>query len=282
MARKPAADRERKYEELGHLIEKWRREKYRSGSALYRDVKLSFSYNSYVEFEGGSALPGIDQLLELADTLDQDPSEAVVVWARVQMPTEELKALFSPAAQDKPAPEEKRDATEAPAFEDTWVWGKPELEFIGKNPWFYEFCLKLVLAYPGEVTYAQLGLKDKAASDGFVHAYAKPWIEAGKIEATAKGMRIHFKHLYLPKTREWDVIRSRNLDRLLHGMDGTPDLLYREIVTRPLSKVQVEKVLAELKRVENSFKAHPYQSSPETAHSLVIVFGARKLRLPEL
>ncbi|MGZ3697485.1 MAG: hypothetical protein ACXWP5_05230, partial [Bdellovibrionota bacterium] len=135
---------DRPYLALGQLLESWRRTKFRSALALFKATKFSFSYAAYADFERGVTLPSIDAIVELAHFLKQEPSQAALLWARLQMPTKQLQELFlferRKRARDVPAPatEEK---SPAPSFENTWVFGPRERALLLKHPWFWDVCM---------------------------------------------------------------------------------------------------------------------------------------------
>jgi len=288
MSKKEAWE-DRRFEKLGELLESWRKAKFRSASELFREAKLPFSYSSYIEFERGVSLPSVAQLMELARVLGGDPAEGALVWAEVQMPNEALRSLFRRAGQ---APLVSQSAPAEPPIENRWVFGRAEHDFLVKEPWFFEFCLKLVLAHPNEVGFQELGLSDPAEFSRFQEKFLKPWILLGRLEITEKGIRAKEPHLLIPHSPDWAEIRSANFKRAYDNLQGKISadtirrrLAFREIATRSLRPEQVEAWIAALKELDARFRGLPGAEEPtggdNLPHSLLIAFGPRDLALPE-
>ncbi|MCM2278649.1 MAG: hypothetical protein NDJ89_11300 [Oligoflexia bacterium] len=280
------------YRELGIVLEKWRRGKFRSALALFKEAKFSFSYSTYADFERGVTLPSPVELVELARFFGETPHDALLSWARVQMPSRETKAIFSPVTgvlkKAKDFVPEARSAT-APNFENTWVFGDSERKLLLARPWLWEACQSLMSVYPDEAPFDEIPLP--AGEDA--RAALATWISEGKIHASETGLKLARPHLYLPRAPEWEEVRRGNYERAFAQVLGglSPEAAqkgegFRGLSHRALTQAQLKAWVEELRRVEREFLADPLvpraPGEEEPTYALMMVLGPRPLRARRL
>ncbi|HRK03429.1 MAG TPA: hypothetical protein PLH57_12270 [Oligoflexia bacterium] len=296
------------YQELGELLFRTRVEKYRSALAMHREGKFSFSYAAYADFERGAALPSPAALLELCTFLTLDEKVAFATWARVQMPTEDLKALFSPETflRDRRSQQGRRDSEKNnPAlvlatdprmhqeeFENTWVFGIPERDAILKEPRLMEMFIHLSIIHPRAVKLEDMGFRTSKDKQIFIERHLRRWIDEKRIEVTERGVRLMAPFIYMPRNEVFDQVRqtivTRALEKTLpeltvHNINNR--LAHRSTVNRYVSPKQREFMMEKLAGIEREFSRLPYtkpDKSDETTknHTLLIFCTPRKLEWP--
>lgn len=297
MAIKKTAPKVHDHYELGELILSWRSEKFRSALALFKETKFSFSYYSYVDFEKGSLLPTVGQLLELAKFFKQDAKNAVLIWAKCQMPNAELKSVFelahtSLSAGQRPAEvkaSEDEAATLPPMLENTWVFNEADRKLLLKWPTHWELCLKLALRFPRVVRFNELGFASQKEFENFCEKSLGPWMEQGRIVGNETGLRLALPHLHLPKSEPWHEVRNGNVQRAANALleNLTPNSLkeqtaYRGLLNRNLSPKLMKKWVTKLQKLEEEILAESYDADPTErlkTCSLLMLFGERKLKV---
>ncbi len=279
----------KKFLELGEILQKWREPEHRSALALFRDrkAKFTFSYSSYADFERGATLPTPEILIELALFFKQDPSLALLTWAKVQMPSREYRQVFDNrgASRSDKAPDYAQMGT-PPSFENTWVFGPAELKTLQKHPWLWDLCLILATRYTDEIPFSKMILPEGVTPEKLCSDHLRDWIDRNCIIASETGLKLHYRHIHLPRTSEWEQIRLSNLQRALQNLSENisqsilnEGLAYRELVHRSLTPEQAKRWSAELKKFEAAFKADPYvdDHSRNQTHAFMAVLGPRKL-----
>jgi hypothetical protein len=283
--------KDRPYKELGDLLEGWRLKHARSALSFFneRGKKFDFSYSTYAEFESGVRLPTPANIVSLANELSEDPATALLTWARVQMPSPELKKIFithrravdmTPAKPlDKTSPKEA--PAHAPTFENTWVFGPLERQAFEKSPWLWDGVIQLCTEYPNAIDEAKLPRPPKG------RAWAKElaaFVSSGRIRKTNHQYTLAHPHIHVPRNAEWHSVRDANfklgLDNLLSQITfesveaGTT---HRELVSRALSIEQVRSFVTRIKEFEAEFKALPY-SNQEPVYGLAIALGPKPVK----
>lgn len=290
------------YRELGLLLEEWRSERYRSCLALFKENKFSFSYDSYVEFENGKALPSIPVLLEIADSFSKDRRIALLLWAKVQMPGNELDSFYSSEIQriEKRTHQRAKEPssgrlTPTVSMDTTWVFGLPERDLLLANPWLWDVCGCLSTAFPNEVPFGEVPLpinrrsgNDEGKSQ--LLSILQPWITAQHILASNEGLRLRLPHIHLPKTPDWEEVRRNNFIQSIHAAHAfhndvvrEDSNFYRFVFQRPLSSEQTVFWTQRLRELEKEFASEPYSVTAEEIRKgntqvLAILFGTRRLR----
>lgn len=281
----------RPYRKLGELLRAWREEKFKSALSLFKTAKFSFSYYSYADFERGVSLPSVEVLLEVVDFLGKDQRQAVAVWAECQMPNDELKRLFSALIprrdeESPPASKVERNIVSSlkPSFENTWVFGPEDHRILKKAPWLWELCLSLSMFYPEEIKFSQLDLPAGITGKALLGRHLRPWLEAGKIIQTKDGLKLHYEHLHLPQTDDWNEIRKGNLHRamsqLLEAISPrsiAEKHACRDLIHRPFSHTQVEKWTKRFGQIIEEMLADPYPKSDAPTYAFTLLFGPRTL-----
>lgn len=273
---------------LGELLEQWRDERYRSALALFKEAKLSFSYSVYADFERGVTLPSVEALLEIAKFFGKDPAEAILLWAQVQMPSPELKALFATRASSRVPHPSPSNVVAPPSLDNTWVFGPKEKPLLKKSPWLAEVLIALLNRFPEELPFSDVPAPKTVTAAALVKKVITPWITGGFVAATKTGIRLTHRHLYIPRTNDWDEIRVQNLRRALDAILKranselyNQDLCYFEVSHRQFTQEQAKQWIAQLRRMEKEYKSMPYVKNPsgeDRTHALVMVFGPRKLK----
>jgi hypothetical protein len=275
MARK----REFKFAELGKLLTEWREQNHRSAVQFNKAGKFSFSYSKYADFERGQALPTPEELVEIARFIKKDAFDAIRVWVKVQMPTEELAQRIPELEAVDAHTHGSEDPADLapPTMDNTWVLGPTELSLLKTNPEIWDLFLCLSMDYPKEVSFKELGMSSAAE-------LLKPWIKTGHLIASKTGVRMKYRHVHLPRSEEWNQIRIGNLKRALHAVTkeiGVEDLAtgraYRELIHRSFSPADALKWTKRLRKLEEDFKAAPYREEKKVSHCLLMVFGPRTL-----
>ncbi len=282
------------YLEFGLCLQKWREARFRSALEFFRekDVPIQLSYRSYVDFEKGVALPAPEVVVQLARYFQQDPKPAVFLWAKVQMPTPELRAAFDmTTAQAQGVPFERRKAdrkesSENPNFENTWVFGLAELKVLTRTPWLWDLCSVLVTHFPNEVKFSSLKFPDEVTAQELCKKLIKDWIENGYIEATKTGLKINYQHLQIPKTEAWNQVRRENAQRAFHDVqDQTTQAqwdaqtAYRTLIHRSMTQEQAKRWVAEIKRLEAELRGDSYaaENSKNQNYAFLGLLGPRKI-----
>lgn len=279
----------RPYAELGDLLARWRGERHRSALAFHRAGRFSFSYSTYADYERGASLPVPAEILEVARSTGHSPDEAIWVWGRVQMPTRELRKLFSRAEAPAPSREQLEEEAQSrePDFENTWVLAEPDRRALLDHPWLWKCVLALVARFPRALPIERLPLPTDVTPTEARRAL-KPWLERGALESLREGVRLASQHVHLPRGADWEEVRRNNYrlaaQELLAGI-APPQLealrAFRSLTHRPLTDGQLEAWIRSLRRLEREFLSEPYVSSAgETAESpygLMIVLGRREL-----
>lgn len=291
------------YSDLGNLLKRWRTEKFRSATALCDAAKFDFSYGVYSSYERGEDLPEPATLEKIAKFLAQDPKEALLVWAAVQMHSAEYKALFSPqylqftrrtlaqANSLREAQSEILSNSIPPSeFDNTWVFGAGEREHLTKDPWLMEFLIGLVIAFPDEVKFESFGLRDGETADRFARRYLWHWIVDERILMSKTGFRLSQPHIHMPRTDPWQPVRNIILSRALEAIipQLTPNAIksgqaHRTTVNKLLNEKQREYWVRRLGEIEMEFSMTPSAQSEEKnlkAFTLLILLGERKFTLP--
>lgn len=276
------------YEELGKIIVGWRKTRHRSALALYKEQKLSFSYSTYVDYERGVSLPRVEDLVEIALAFSQDASEAVRLWAMVQMPTPELREVFRIDRRlEKNRKAEAPKTREAqPDFETTWVFGPNDYQLFVANPWLWDVILLLCTTFPEELPYARLkGGKEVAKN---LNQTIRHWLDSGYVIASDTGIRLRLPNVYVPNTPDWFALRNQNIERALHGIfaDLTEEKLrkkdaFRDSINCTLSPAQLELWVDKLRELGADFRAStesfPATLGTDNLYALVMVLGKRKI-----
>lgn len=280
------------YLELGTTLQIWRSEQYRTAQKFHEAAKLSFSYSAYAAIERGATLPSPEALEEITKALGEDLGEALLVWARVQMPTQRMKDVFSKdrlrAQKSDDAKPKKLNQPDAPSFENTWVFGPADRELFLEHPWLWGVCQLMSVAYPGEVPYSDFRLP-QGMDHKRLAKHLKPWIQSGHIVASNTGLKIAAPFIYLPKSKDWMVIRTNNLKIAFDDLIAAGNFeevqagrAHRGLIHRPLTLDQATRWIERLGELEAEFKAEPYPKKDieQQTHALVLLFGTRNLKNP--
>lgn len=278
-------EKEKPYRELGFLIETWRSKHFRSALALFKEKKISFSYSNYSDYERGAKLPTLKELLELASLFEGDPSQACLLWAEVQMPTDELKKLFRRAegahAEEPSAKKTEAPKKDQPHFENTWVFNPKDAEKLLQTPWLWELCLALGMNYPESVNLKNFTFPKGVTKDSLLKTYLKSWIENGYLELRGDQIQLTNRHLYLPANGPWGEVRTQNLKRAVSDLTQGQSLA-RELIHRSLTPKQAEKWSKKLDELKEEFKKEDYLTQPgsvdENTYAFVMMLGKRNLK----
>ncbi len=239
-------------------------------------------------------MPSVDQVIELAQFFGTDELPALIEWVLLQIDSEKHKKIFSDLLHNKAKktaavnPAEKQ----APGFENTWVFGRLEMQSMKKNPWFLQLLQCLSFAYPHSLSFKELGFQKENEFDEFVNTHLNSYIEQGKLLRSKGELKILYRHMHIPRAPEWYEMRSLNIARALNQVNDSisPESLqnndcYREIVTRTLSEKSARAWVDRLKEIEKEFVGLPYDEysaankSKTLVYSLITHFAERKLSL---
>lgn len=289
------------YTDLGNLLKRWRASKYKSATALCSVANFSFSYGVYSAYERGEDLAPPAALEEIALFLNEDPREAMMVWAQVQMPSGELKAFFSPhtirlerraEAVKATLPSIFSNQIPPSEFDNTWVFGAYEREMLVTNPWLLDFLVGLAVSFPEEVSYERLGFEDHDAIKSFTTRFLQSWADDERVIVSDTGVRLTQPHIHMPKTESWQPVREGLLSRALDAV--LPQLTPKNIRDKQCHRTLVHKILTEPQRDYWITKLGEFEMEfamtatagkdyhgPTTTFSLMMFLGERVLGLPE-
>ncbi|MBY0472647.1 hypothetical protein K2X30_15890 [bacterium] len=270
----PVRKKDRPYLDLGNLFEKWRSRKFSSALKLFQETEFSFSYSAYTDFERGVTLPSVPAVVEIAKKLGQEPDLALLLWARVQMPSSRLRALF-----DKRNTPKEKTAQQQPNFENTWVFAASEKSQLEKSPWLWDLVILLAISFPHEVSLNELMRTGKGIARQELLNAVQPWIGAGHIQQTKSGLQLVKRYVHLPKTEEWETIRLANFKRAVESIT----VPYRTLLHRGLTAEEARAWTKRLGELEQEFlSTGSYdQDRKERTHSefkifaLGVIFGER-------
>lgn len=300
----------RPYIEMGRFLRTWRESRFESAKDFVQSAELTIKYSLYVAYERGEALPTPAILLELSQVLERPVTDALALWAAVQMPTPELRSVFwdqgegrlsiasdssgSDLSAKTITPYVIDSATIPPsAFDNTWVFGSAEKAVFQKKPWLFELLVQLSIRWPERQTAQTFGFQSDADFTAFVQAHLKPWIEDGWIQSDRKGIQLTQPYIHIPKNEAWAEFRESLLRRVFD--QAAPQLsltrirdghAHRTLTTRMLSPAQKAEWIAQLKALEEKFSRTPYVPSGVSvdgnseAYTLMMTLTER--RLPHL
>jgi hypothetical protein len=280
--------RERTGSNFGKILEGWRAQRFPTARAFTRDQKLSFSYETYVGFERGNGIPNLDQLVEIADSMEQDQRVALLAWLRFQVPTDVLRDFVDHSLKSIPAPAPAparasghhasggAQAVSEPSIENTWVLGPKDAELLVENPWLWDVLTLLTLNYPKPLLFSDLCLPEQISSQKLISHYIKSWISTGYIEATPQALRVSQPHTHLPDTPQSRKIRMENARRALNVLlcEGHDDSTYRRLYYGNLSSEQRSQLIGRLKTIAEEFSVEVcVQNAERQPHALILALG---------
>lgn len=281
------------FEEFGAMVKRWRSNKFRSALSFWEQAGLSISYGAYAAVERGDDLPSPALVKEIAEKLSVGVEEAMLLWAKVQMDTPELRALFASRATFLAAQDAKRyranrleeiDSNNIPpsGFDNTWVFQADALPVLESKPWLMDLLILMATAYPGEVLYSSLGLELGDQIEAFIAEHMNLWVEQGYIIRSATGIRLAMPYIHLPKQDKWQAVRmgiiKRTIDALLPQMtveSMKQRLVQRSVFHKRMSEAQRDhwvRRLAELEmelQLMNDEEVGPLQKP----YAYVVLFG---------
>lgn len=294
--------------DFGQAIRKWRTDAgYPSALALFKafsDKPFSFSYNTYMEFEKGARIPDVSQTLEMADRYGVTQEWAVLLWAKSQMPTTKLRAVFEGDQMQKvsqtPSAGPALNAVRLGAFDldGTWVFDEEDREMISRDPWLLDFCQILATAYPVGLGRGDFEALDESKWKILISQILLPWLKKGRVILKNEILSLGLPHWYVPKTKDWFPLRLKGMLRTLQALgeqetqgimaaSESQSTLDRQFSSlhRNLDPGAKRQVIERLKALESLFLSlpnHPRQeggSDDQEVYSLLLAFGSRKLKL---
>lgn len=294
------------YKELADQLMVWRQAAgYKSALPIFKGgTPLSFSYNTYMDFERGLRLPSIEQILEVTHFFSKSgpPIEDYVVallWAKVQMPTSSLQTYFSkknfgaqlvsPGLPDN-QPLRTVGSIEPFHLDSTWVFDEQDRALMEFKPWLLDFIQRLSRAYPESIDYQTLGLTSAKEFHELVTTTLKPWVEKGRIVVTDRSIKLTRPHWYVPRSLDWLPFRVQSMQRVLEKLSEST-LASNSMEQTAFYNLQRnvypeahETFLKRLRQIENEFLALPFnkgapeETAQDQTFSLLIAFGKRNLK----
>lgn len=282
MAKKAKAKQkvnEEPYLELGNLLQAWRKESHSSALSFYKENKISVSYSVYANFERGKILPPPAFIAEFAELLGKQPAEAMYLWARLQMPTPELAAIFDKTnAPRLPAKAAAEDSVSPPELENTYVMGSVEMKLMLKYPFFWDLITAMTIVHPEEIRFDNLKLPRGMTKKKLLEEVLLVPITAEKIIVSDTGMKLATPHAHIPKTKEWDKVRASNMQGVVRDLfKYDKKETCRKMIHRTLTPQQHEYWLGELLRMSDDFKQDTYINVNSESYVLNIMYGRRDL-----
>lgn len=265
------------YAELGEVLQSWRKEKFSSALSFFKQQTFKVSYSVYANFERGKVLPTPEFLTDFAAIFEKSPAELMYTWAKVQMPNQELRALFEvkPRAVMQTAIE---DSVPPPDLENTYVMGSVELKIMLKHPWVWDIISALTVRFPNEIPFHEIKLPRGIFRKTLIEEILKVPIAAEKIIVSETGIRLATPHAHIPKSKEWDEVRKNNMIQAVDDIFVLPKYeSCRRLIQRSLTPEQAEYWQGEILRFIDHFKGDTYYQTPQPSYMLSIMFGERNL-----
>jgi hypothetical protein len=282
MAKRQKRDLKNKnYVELGQVLASWRTKSYSSSLALFREKQFSFSYSTYAGFELGQNIPSVAQVMELAAAFGESPHDALLTWARVQMPSPELKALFR---SRKAGLKREKQVQSLPALDAVWVLNPRELEHVANYPWLTELFRNLCRLHPQELLWTRVDLHGFPQKK-FIKTCLGLLVDNGYLRVSERGLSLMHPSIHIPNNSAGNKIRVNSLKGALseitdklEGGDPEKAILFQAHISRGFSEPQAKRWQERLEQLQDEFLALPYTEEPDSedkAHTVVVLFARR-------
>lgn len=283
----------RPFSAFGRILEQSRRKQFGTARSLFQEpAKLSFSYRVYAAFERGESLPTASQLIEIADLLQMERRQTLLLWVHAQMPEGELRdfvegllhGICSPPPQ---GPSEGSTRLVAPpsSMDNTWVLGPGDVAQISEEPWLWDLLTQLILSYPKKVSFPELVIPSGLSPQALIKQYLQAWIMTGTIVVDEEGLATGQPHLRLPESDAAVRLRVGNMRRAVDSLSGSGAIdairegrAYRKLHCGNLSEKGARKWAEKLLALESEFLRDVCVDEPQRTPHLLLLGVGRLLR----
>lgn len=259
------------YLELGQILKAWREKKFSSSLALFKEHSFSFSYSTYASFENGHNIPSVPQLCELAAYYGEPAHDALLTWARVQMPTPELRGLFR---SRNPNARREKQAPQPPNLDTVWVLNPADLAHLEKFPWFVENFRALCAAHPHGIPLENIARKDKTEKQ-LLRDCLQFWLDTGVMQIEKKQLRLVRPDIHIPNNDAGKRIRRavmqetfQELMRKMGEEKSSVDIKFHFNAARAFTPPQAKRWQERLELMQEEYYALPF-SQPDGEKAVV-------------
>ena len=214
--------------EFCELVREARQKRYKTAREFFRLNSLSCTYAYYSKVEKDT-VPEIKIALEIIDKLKINTRTALYAWTRDQMPTNELRALFSQIG-DSPSLSSDQNNSDR-----STVINRMQVRLLLKNPVYWE-----LLIYFG-CFFGKKAPSPKDLSSAFgikapeVVKMLNELYDYGLLDKNSQGSFVSKEWVFIPYEDEFKPLRDFNFRRAFDQfLTSDPGTQFRTTITCPL------------------------------------------------